>query len=166
MTKSNKGAHDDSCNVHLVLIQCTWFQLPRTQTQALPLHRQAWLHFPPIILRMFNKVHIELSVHIIDSNFKRIIRTSDHPWKLQFTSTLIFQSVFVLPLKGINTCLWGHFIVQMVGYPASHQPYVLSVQALVQLNREEFRDVGSKEGRWEQPVVKGHMQNDSSHLNR
>lgn len=117
MTKSNKGALDGSCNVHLALIQCTWFQLPKTQ--ALPSLRQAWLHLTPVVLRVFKEIHIEISVHIRAGNFKRIIRTSDHPWKLQFTSTLIFQSVTVLPLKGINTCVWGHFIVQMVGYPAN-----------------------------------------------
>lgn len=50
----------------------------------------------------------------------------------------------------------------------SHQPYMLAVQALVQLNREEFRDMGSKEGRWEQPLVKGHMHASCkiAHLNR
>lgn len=68
---------------------------------------------------MFKEIHIKISVHITDSNYERIIRISDHPWKLQFKSTLIFQSVFVLPLKGINTCLWGHSRVQMVGCPAN-----------------------------------------------
>lgn len=143
-----------------IMYICTnsMYIISASQDPALPLLRQAWLHLIPIVLSVFKEICIEISVHIIDSNFKRIIRTSDHPWKLQITSTLIFQRVFVLPLKGINICLWGHFIVQMVVKSVLwHQPYMFSVQALVQLNRDDFRDMGSKEGRKEQPVVKGHM---------
>lgn len=117
------------------------------------------------------EIHIKISVHITDSNFERIIRTSDHPWKLQFKSTLIFQSVFVLPLKGINTSL--RTLQSSNGWLSSksvlsHQPYMLTVQALVQLNREEFRETGSKEGRWEQPLVKGHVHTSCkiTHLDR
>lgn len=134
--------------VFMYICTNSMYTISAAQDPALALLRQAWLHLIPIVLRVFKEICIEISVHIIDSNFKRIIRTSDHPWKLQVTSTLIFQSVFVLPLNGINICLWWHFIVQMVVKSVlSHQPYMLAVQALVQLNRDEFRDMGSKEGR-------------------
>lgn len=33
----------------------------------------------PVILRVFREICIEFSMHIADSDFKRIIRTSHHP---------------------------------------------------------------------------------------
>lgn len=101
-------------------------------------------------------------MHIIDSNFKRIIRTSHHPWKLWFTSTLIFQSIVVLPLEGINKCLWRHFVVQMVGYPAILSFHTSLTCLLCRLWssltawRGEFREIGSRGRRWMQQVTKGH----------
>lgn len=91
-------------------------------------------------------------MHIIDSNFKRTIRTSHHPWKLRFTSTLIFQSIVALPLQEINMCLWGYFIVQVVGYPANLS-FPISLTCLLcrpwsslTAWRGVFRETGSREG--------------------
>lgn len=137
-----------------------WFQLPRKQ--VLPSLRQAWLHLTPLILRVFKEIHIGISKHIIVSNFKRISRTSHHPWKLQFTSTLIFQSIVVLPLKEIYMCLWGHIIVQMVDYPENLSFHISLMHLLcmpwssLTTWRGEFGKVGSRQGRWMQPVLKGH----------
>lgn len=64
---------------------------------------------------------------------------------------------FFLPLEGINACLWGHFIVQMVGYPANLSFYFslrrLLAQALVQLQSLERGVQRDREQRGEMDAI-------------
>lgn len=72
-----QGVLDYNCNVHLLQFNIRGF----TFTGKRP-----YLHYSKpscyltlVILRVIKKICIEFSMHIADSDFKRIIRTSHHP---------------------------------------------------------------------------------------
>lgn len=141
--QSNKqGVLDYNCNVHLLQFNIRGF----TFTGKRP-----YLHYStpscyltPVILRVIKEICIEFSMHIADSDFKRIIRTAHHPWKLQCTSILGFQRAVTWPLVGTNMSLRtlcsssGSLSRESV---LSYQPHARATQAMAQFNSLESSEV-------------------------